>query len=90
MVVDGKTFSNAAHRDAFAAEPTHHLPQYSGLCAFAMARGTEVGGDPGNYHVSGGRLFFNLSLSVQAKWERDAAENIRRADAQWRLLSREA
>ncbi len=92
VVVDGKTylFANAAHRDAFAAEPTHYLPQYGGICAFAMARGTEVGGDPGNYHVSGGRLFFNLNPSVQAKWERDAADNIRRADAQWRLLSREA
>ncbi|MBC7767663.1 MAG: patatin-like phospholipase family protein [Phycisphaerales bacterium] len=82
---DGKMylFATIANRDAFIAEPARFTPQYSGRCAFAMAHGSHVKGDPLIYNVESGRLFFNLDARIQAQWQRDVANNIRRADERW-------
>ncbi len=77
-------FADAANRDLFAADPARYLPQYGGYCAFAMAGGAHVKGDPRVYRVIDGRLFFNLNARVHARWERDAKDQIRRADGHWR------
>ncbi|MBC7769835.1 MAG: patatin-like phospholipase family protein [Phycisphaerales bacterium] len=76
-------FANCDNRDAFVADPARYAPQYGGRCAYAMARGSDVKGDPHVYHIDGGRLFFNLDPHIHAQWERDLANHIRRADARW-------
>lgn len=77
-------FASADNRDRFLASPDAFLPQYGGLCAYAMARGVQVRGDPRNYRVLDGKLYFNLNPAIHLKWTRDAARYIRRADAHWR------
>lgn len=77
-------FANAANRDLFIADPLRYLPQYGGLCAFAMAQGAEVKGDPHVYRIEDGRLFFNLNPRVHTRWERRRRDLIGRADARWR------
>lgn len=77
-------FENAANRDLFAADPQRYLPRYDGLCAYAMARGSRVPGDPGVHRVIDGRLYFNLNTHLRARWERDAPNQIQLADAHWR------
>src|SRR5260221_11746947 len=42
-------FATAAHRDAFAKEPTRYAPQYGGYCAFGQARGAPLPGGPGGW-----------------------------------------
>jgi len=77
-------FAEAANRERFLAAPAKYAPQYDGLCAFAMARGARVMGDPRVYRIEGGRLYFNLNERVRARWERDLPECIGKADAHWR------
>ncbi len=79
------SFADAANRDRFTAGPERYLPQYGAYCAYAMARGSRVKGSPRFYRIVDGRLYFNVNASVHAKWERDAADQIRRADANWRV-----
>jgi NTE family protein len=83
---DGETylFASASNRDRFLAEPNRYLPQYGGLCAYAMARGKSVAGDPSVYAIRNGRLYFNLNPSVHERWLREAEANIQRADESWR------
>jgi NTE family protein len=77
-------FATAANRERFLAAPAQYVPQYDGLCAFALARGARVMGDPRVYRIESGRLFFNLNARVHAQWKRDIDDDIRRADAHWR------
>src|SRR5229473_4161761 len=35
-------FATAAHRDAFAKDPTRYAPQYGGYCAFGVSQGHAV------------------------------------------------
>ncbi len=82
---DGKMyfFASGANRDAFGADPARYAPQYGGRCAYAMAHGSDVRGDPRVYRIERGRLFFNLDPRIHAQWERDLAHHIARADARW-------
>lgn len=83
-------FASESNRDLFAVDPQSYLPQYDGLCAYAMARGSRVKGDPNVYRVIDGRLYFNLNESTRAKWERDFHEHIRRSDSHWRATGTRA
>ncbi|MDZ4760188.1 MAG: YHS domain-containing (seleno)protein [Alphaproteobacteria bacterium] len=74
-------FNSAANRDLFRSNPERYLPQYAGRCAYAAAHGTDAPGDPALYRIIDGRLYFNRTPAIQAKWERAAEDNIRRADA---------
>lgn len=76
-------FASAAHRDRFLADPHRYLPSYGGLCAFAMAQGSEVRGDPENFKIHQGRLFFNVNGAVHRQWLRDVDHLVREADARW-------
>jgi NTE family protein len=76
-------FADAANRDLFTSEPGRYAPQYGGRCAYAMAHGSDVKGDPRLYRIDGERLFFNLNAHVHAQWERDMVNHIRRADDRW-------
>ncbi len=76
-------FANAANRDTFVADAERFASQYGGRCAYAMAHGSDVKGDPRIYRVEDGRRFFNLDARIHAQWERDMANHIRRADARW-------
>jgi NTE family protein len=82
---DGKTylFADGANRDTFIADPVRYAPQYGGCCAYAMAHGSDVKGNPRVYRIEGSRLFFNLDPRIHAQWERDLANHIARADARW-------
>lgn len=77
-------FATAANRDLFLADPQRFLPKYGGLCAYAMASGKRVASNPLNYKIVDGQLYFNLNTDVQAKWERDHAAYISRANVHWK------
>jgi NTE family protein len=76
-------FADAANRDAFLADPERFLPEYGGHCAFAMARGMTIKGNPRVHALVDGRLYFNLNPKVHAAWLADAGAMIARADAAW-------
>jgi hypothetical protein len=80
-------FATAANRDAFAADPARYAPAYGGFCAWAVAEGYTAPIDPAAWRIVEGRLYLNYSRSIQRRWDRDIAGNIRRAEANWPRLS---
>lgn len=76
-------FATAEHRDQFVKEPEKYAPQFGGYCAFAVAYGSTAAGDPKLFTLAGGKLYLNLNDSVQATWQRDQANLIKRAEANW-------
>lgn len=76
-------FSTAANRDTFKANPEKYAPQYGGYCAYAVSQGGTAKGDPQFWTVVDGKLYLNLSSSVQKLWEKDIPGYIRAADKNW-------
>jgi hypothetical protein len=79
-------FASAEHRDLFAASPADYAPQYGGYCAYAVATGYKADIDPEAWRLVDGRLYLNLSKSVQALWDQDIPGYIAKADANWPKL----
>lgn len=81
----GSTFSfiSAAHRDAFAADPSKYAPQYGGYCAYGMAKGYKATIDPASFTVVRDKLYLNYSETVHVRWLSDIPGYIQKADANW-------
>jgi len=80
-------FASAAHRDAFAKDPTKYAPQYGGFCAYAASKGAIADTDPTAFRVVDDRLYLNFSHQVLTQFSADLRGNIGKADANWPRLS---
>jgi YHS domain-containing protein len=76
-------FANAAHRDAFKAEPAKYAPQYGGYCAYGVSQGVAVPVDPTAWRIVEGKLYLNFNASVQTKWAQDIPGYVGTADKNW-------
>jgi len=76
-------FASAAHRDTFAANPEAYAPQFGGYCAYAVAKGSPKSADPNVWAIVEGKLYLNLSPSVQEKWEAERGQMIAAALSNW-------
>lgn len=83
-------FASAVHRDAFAADPAKYAPQYGGYCAYGMAKGYKATIDPAAFTVVGDKLYLNYSETVRSKWLSDIPGYVRKADATWPEVRKEA
>ncbi len=54
-------FASVENRAAFEANPRAYAPQFGGLCPIALSRGEVVLGDPRNWTIRDGKLFFSAS-----------------------------
>ncbi len=61
-------FASQEHLDLFTADPNKYAPQY---CAYGVANGSLVKIEPENWSIIDGKLYLNLSDSIQSKWEKD-------------------
>ena len=59
----------------------------SAHCAWAVSQNSTAGIDPEAWKIVDGRLYLNLSPSVQQLWEQDIPGHIERADLNWPALS---
>lgn len=82
-------FASEANRDRFLADPAAYAPAYDGHCAFGVAKGGKVPGDPTLWRVVDGVLYLNLQRSVQAMWLEDVPGHIEAAEANWPALDPE-
>src|SRR5262245_12895164 len=81
-------FANTSHKEMFAADPDHYLPQYGGMCAGGMALGVSVPANPENWVIVDGKLYMVAGGEKDlADWRAHAAENIKAADAIWKAQS---
>jgi YHS domain-containing protein len=79
-------FSSAENRQAFAQNKNKYLPQYGGYCAKAVSENQIADVDPLAYKIVEGKLFLNYDMRVQKIWEKDMAERIAKANANWPAL----
>ena len=79
-------FSSKENLEAFVKEPEKYAPQYGGYCAFAVGHGSLASGDPKIWKIVDGKLYLNLSKSVQTSWEKDIPGLIKRGDTNWPKL----
>jgi hypothetical protein len=76
-------FASAENLASFKASPERFAPQYGGYCAYGIAKGYAVNGDPLAWKVVGGKLYLNYDAKVQKAWEADIPGYIEKAEINW-------
>lgn len=76
-------------RNMFVANPEKFVPAYGGWCATGVALGQRFPVDPTNFKVVDGRIMLflkNEKVDAAAIWNKDEANNLKKADANWEKL----
>lgn len=76
-------FSSAANRDAFLENPEYFAPQYDGHCAYGVAKGGKVPGNPNLWRIVDDKLYLNITENVVGFWEEDIPGNITLSEGNW-------
>ena len=78
-------FASQPHLDAFVKEPNRYAPQYDGYCAVGVAleKGHKDTVDPEAWAIVDGKLYLTYNKEALAFWQKNAAENIGRANENW-------
>jgi YHS domain-containing protein len=76
-------FASAANREAFLAHPDRYAPQCGGFYAFGVAKGYKASTDPAAFAVVGDKLYLNYNGDVRARWQKDIAGYVDKADRNW-------
>lgn len=76
-------FSSEANRDTFLADPAKYAPQFDGHCAYGVAKGGKVPGNPTLWRIVDGKLYLNITKNVVGFWEEDIPGNISLAGGNW-------
>ncbi len=76
-------FSTKANRDRFAADPAAFAPQYDGHCAYGVAKGGKVPGNPNLWRIVDGKLYLNITQTVVGFWEEDIPGNLETSEGNW-------
>ena len=81
-------FASAENRDLFAANPERYAPQYGGYWAASLsAAGRVAGVDPEAFKIIDGKLYLNWSKKLADNFEKNAAENVRKASENWAKIN---
>ncbi|MBD3787190.1 MAG: hypothetical protein IE922_09495 [Sphingomonadales bacterium] len=76
-------FATAANRDRFLANPAAFAPQYDGHCAYGVAKGGKVPGNPTLWRIVDGKLYLNTTKTVVSFWEEDIPGNLIASEKTW-------
>jgi YHS domain-containing protein len=76
-------FASKEHRDAFKTDPAKYEPAFGGYCAYGVSRGKLVEIDVDAFQIVDGRLLLQYSKGVRSDFNKDARENLTKADANW-------
>jgi len=76
-------FSSQKNLDAFTIDPQLYAPQYGGYCAFAMATGGNIKGNPKHWIIVDDKLYFNINEDVHKIWLAKKRDYIADADKNW-------
>ncbi len=83
-------FSSEENRDKFVANPEAYAPQYDGHCAYGVAQGGKVPGNPNLWRIVDGKLYLNITPNVVGFWEEDISGQISTAEGNWTSLEAKA
>ena len=76
-------FASEANRDKFLADPDKYAPAYDGHCAYGIAQGGKVPGNPNLWRIVDGKLYLNITPTVVGFWEADIDGNLTKAESNW-------
>lgn len=79
-------FASAENKAQFLQNPKKYLPQYGGYCAYGTAVKAKVDGDPRVWHIVNGKLYLNITRSVDRTWNRGRSTYIKQANRNWTKL----
>ena len=83
-------FATEANRDRFLADPAAFAPQYDGHCAYGVAQGGKVPGNPTLWRIVDGKLYLNITRNVVGFWEEDIPGNLKKSEKNWTGLEPQA
>ena len=75
---------------AFEAAPEKYLPRYGGFCAFAVALGKKLDGDPRYADIVDGRLYLFVDAGIFARYLENPREILAKAEAAWPSIEHQA
>jgi len=61
-------FRSEENRQLFIENPERYAPQFGGYCAFSVAQGSALRGNPAYWEISDGKLFLNRSQNIHDRW----------------------
>ena len=76
-------FANEQNQQKFTADPDRFVPRYGGYCAFGVAIGKKLTGDPEVWQIEAGKLYLNVNRDISAKFNEDLAGNLEKAEQNW-------
>lgn len=76
-------FSSEENRATFIADPEKYAPQYDGHCAYGVAQGGKVPGNPNLWRIVDGKLYLNITKNVVGFWEEDIPGNLDKSETNW-------
>ncbi len=79
-------FSSEENRDLFVADPAKYVPQYDGHCAYGVAKGGKVPGNPTLWRIVDDKLYLNITRNVVGFWEEDIPGNLNLSEGNWPSL----
>jgi YHS domain-containing protein len=85
VVHDGAAYYFASQKsaDMFAADPLKFLPQYGGFCAYAVALGKKLDGDPMFADIVDGKLYLFVNAEIFEKYKKDSERILAEAERMW-------
>ncbi|XWN32481.1 MAG: YHS domain-containing (seleno)protein [Devosia sp.] len=76
-------FANADNLAKFQANPDKYAPQFDGHCAYGVAKGGKVPGNPNLWRIVDDKLYLNITPNVVTFWEEDISGNLVTAGSNW-------
>ena len=76
-------FVSAENRDLFLSDPEGHIPQYGGHCAYGVAGGYLVRGDPEAWTVWEDQLYFNYNKRIRSAWLAGVEDFLKSSALSW-------
>ncbi|RAH99593.1 hypothetical protein DLJ53_23245 [Acuticoccus sediminis] len=76
-------FANADNLARFQEDPAKYAPQYDGHCAYGVAQGGKVPGNPDLWRIVDGKLYLNITPNVVTFWEEDIGGNLEKSEHNW-------
>lgn len=76
-------FASTANKDLFEKDPAKYEPQFGGFCAYAVSINKTAAIDPNFWEIVDGRLILQHNKKAWDLWQKDPANNLVKADANW-------
>jgi YHS domain-containing protein len=92
VVHDGVSyyFVSQSSAETFAKAPAQYLPQYGGFCAYAVALGKKLDGDPRFADIVDGKLYLFVNAEIFAKYLANKDQILADAAKTWPTIQHKA